>query len=170
MTPAEAAKARQSLADLICGGKVVAIEAPDPQVCEGLFKLMVERNGAQVQVTLCATDLGWWIERTQTQPLAGGRKLFTRMGEVVGLIQAHLDGATFDYLDRDFHGATLLTVVEDESPRRFGFRCAVTDEEWWVSQHTADESPWAQDLQTPEGRAMFAAHLGRYGHAPVRSA
>jgi len=150
----------EQLHSRLAGEEVEAV-LPPPKGKDGLFTIALRRGK---QITICATDLGWWIREEPvpvTSPNGEGRLVYRNLMQMLRDMADH--AASQSDPDLEFESD------DDPRDRLIGFRCPTTGKTFYASLHAVKAGPsaWRQLFTTPAGRHIVGRYLWHNGRQGI---
>jgi len=125
---------------------------------EGIATITTFDGSVVTEFSICATDLGWWIEsEKKIAHNTSNRGLYLNPRDMFNDMADH---AYYGVLGMD-NGCDhdLFSLLEDKQAAQFGFRSRRAQREWWISEENIQGTQWADLLQETAQRKEFAAQL-----------
>jgi len=147
----------ERLRDLLVGKTITEVN-PVAGNSEGVATITTFDGSAITEFSICATDLGWWIEsEKKIAHNTSNRGLYLNPRDMFNDMINHVYYGELDVNNGSDHD--LFGLLEDKQAGQFGFRSRKSQREWWISEENIQGTQWANQLRETAQRKEFAEQL-----------
>jgi hypothetical protein len=156
----------QQLKELLEGSKI--LEVRESNLRESICDFLLEKNNHKYSFTLCATELGAWVENQKDSE--GTNSDVQEMFEAI--FNHHSDHAillcesgkipknssSYGELEKKYKGG-IFKPYDNPMKRIIGFKCKICKQEFKIGIKALKNSEYYEFLSTPKKRKPFAKIL-----------